>query len=613
MPYTERATIINILEKILGISKAAFIKIFDDAVVGELFVKENITTKDLTSTPGNMPADHLSSFSLYAITVRKEPSIKLLIKYLEDVLTSLTNATKITLSEKQYVLARKNWNEVVSHVSQSNTLSVPNLIQYNLERLRKLGYSNPHETYNAIIKMLQTNSALVLTFNAKFLNDTGLSSFQALNISEKGQNNFSEKLVDYHKSRANTEEKMFMQFGNTVYNKLTDIQSKPRYAALQLLDYRQSINKSGGYGNSYIVLTDVMKFSGLYVARDSMNSIAYKKLVLLPCTYQHLDILLYQVIDSKLANFAERVTKGRFPDTFKQDFLFIGEEREYIEVLLPAINLIDPNVVQHIHIDPDEYQLKSHEEQYLNDRGITITNKKENPYPRLHKEFFQSIVHDDTDNIKSLLSRFPVLRLLTDEFGMTPSLLAVKTGSVRNVKCFTNDILSNINSPDIQTLINTAKQNNLRDLIIFLTSLKIRRKYKNEQAKMELKWLEIVEIIYNKFQEYIVTDVKRKHTLDTIDNIIEDLMESPHLSVQARAYIVLGCIVENIKLLEENHAAQLIVWKAHSTLALTLERIYIQIQQHLIEQKIGCNLSKEELIKVYHNFVMTLNQHRLTK
>lgn len=103
-----------------------------------------------------------------------------------------------------------------------------------------------------------------------------------------------------------------------------------------------------------------------------------------PCTFDHSEILLSQCRDEILRDLAYRAKYGRFPNGHTQQKL-------YIEGLLPAVNVLDSNLVEHIHIDSDEYEVDPSTMASLKRRGISITNSYNNPYQQISEKIIRDV------------------------------------------------------------------------------------------------------------------------------------------------------------------------------------------------------------------------------
>ena len=82
---------------------------------------------------------------------------------------------------------------------------------------------------------------------------------------------------------------------------------------------------------------------------------------LTPATFYHLEILLIECGDRKFKAIMEWMMTGLAPGDYShQNHHYNGvEEYSYIEVLLPAINIFDTNLIEHIHIDETEFKMSS--------------------------------------------------------------------------------------------------------------------------------------------------------------------------------------------------------------------------------------------------------------
>lgn len=339
----------------------------------------------------------------------------------------------VTEQEKVQIKARKLWSDVVSETDLKNKNDLENntIKKIVLERLKKCTDENDNleYIYNQCINFLKKNSVITVTFNSNFLNN-GLRDFQLLNMWEK--DNRSDNL--YSQGRKTVEESLF-KYLSPELNFTNNIFALPRYGSLQLLANNSSIKETSGYGNSFIVLKDIAKLNALYYHRDSLNSYYQKgKKAPPPCTFHNLELLLSECSDKKLSAIVKRVKTGAFPTDFNQNFDYDGDG--YIEVLLPAFDISDPNIVEHVHIDSGSYTIPHEVLPTLQKRGISISNAKNSPYEDLEKQFINAIKSYKQEEVEKLLNQYPSLVKIIDHHGYHPILIAAEYGNLEALKVF---------------------------------------------------------------------------------------------------------------------------------------------------------------------------------
>src|SRR5262249_32580023 len=147
-------------------------------------------------------------------------------------------------------------------------------------------------------------------------------------------------------------------------------------------------------------------FNSLFLPTDSFG-VKYKQHKdLRPATYHHLEVLLAQLEDEKLYQFAERVTSGSLPSSY--------DPSSYLEVLIPPIE-VSAAYIEHIHIDTRECKLSSEEiKAFSEGLGIPLTNTLENPYEVMRVNFMQHIEHNEIKEVKALLKTHPSLMRITN-------------------------------------------------------------------------------------------------------------------------------------------------------------------------------------------------------
>jgi hypothetical protein len=75
--------------------------------------------------------------------------------------------------------------------------------------------------------------------------------------------------------------------------------------------------------------------------------------------------------------------------------------------LLPAINIFDTTLVEHIHINPNEYIMSKEELNTLQSMGISISNSDTNPYDELERQLLEAIKQDNKEKIIEFSKKYP--------------------------------------------------------------------------------------------------------------------------------------------------------------------------------------------------------------
>ncbi len=347
-------------------------------------------------------------FRAYCKTLRKTPSDALFQEYKNDKHTARS-------TEKEYVEGRKTCVDAFSDMYRfnSNYVIEHKIKEKVLARIQSLGHSgNIEKLYQACINYVKYHSVIVLTINLTFL-PQGLENHQALNILERDT-----KGSDYIQKRNTTEQGQFQFISSHINRKMfSNIHARPNYALLALLNEKHEINAATYYGQSYLILDEVVKFNCLYNAADSLNVRINDGKDLIACTYHHLEILLFQSSDMFLRALLQAVTTGHLPPHHPSG--------SYTEILLPRLDLLDPNITKFIYISPNEYQLTVNEKSQIKSLGIAVNNSKDNPYPMIRDEFMKCIASNQTIRAQELLQSHPYLIHLTNNQGYEPLTIAV--------------------------------------------------------------------------------------------------------------------------------------------------------------------------------------------
>lgn len=379
------------------------------------------------------------TYTQFLLSLRKLPCESAVLEYLEQINILLSKPPSkfiLTGREKNQVLARKLWSDVVSDMDQLNMLyqTIYNVREVIIKRLESLGYTtHTAKIYQDCIRFLETNSVIVVTFNASFLKK-GLTHHQTMNLFER---NSDARGKLYQRERNATEKELFSEVSASLAMDFRNsLSARPRYGALILLDQNHTIEPITNYGKSFAVLCSKIKLNSLFNPHDSMDAKFQLDQHLVPCTFHHLDFILWQSTDKLLTALAERATKGMLPLSHSQQYQSKVNLGGYIEVLLPAIDFLDSACVQHIHINEYEYKITQHEKDLVTSRGIRITSSTSNPYCKLSKEFLQCVEQNDIQRVHELIKAFPSLMLSTNHFGQEPLHMAAYFGYTELVKIF---------------------------------------------------------------------------------------------------------------------------------------------------------------------------------
>ncbi len=388
------------------------------------------------------------SYKTWLKGLRKMPSKSLFSAYLQEL---MEKKTKKGLMKKR-VLSQKLWTDMVSDTNRVNENYKENNDVQNsvISRLKDLGYPQPEEVYNACLNYLK-NCPIVMSFDAailgkKELDKKELESYQALNVFETSTDK------QYKESRKAVEDALFQgltessdlsygdryktalsqdsleakqeakQQDNLRSSFLADEGARPRYAKLELLDGNHSIHALKGYGKSFVVFRNVVNLNSLFLPSNPFFYHRDHKKDYVPATYIQQEVFLHQCTDERLKALAERVTTGFLSEDYDSDK---GSLNGYITVLLPGVDLFNPDLIEHIHVDSDEYLLKDEDIKTLEARGMNVSNKVGSPYPQLSKQFMRFIIANKIDKVEHFLKRYPSLLNSVNPQGKTPIEIAL--------------------------------------------------------------------------------------------------------------------------------------------------------------------------------------------
>ncbi|MBX3708163.1 MAG: hypothetical protein KIT56_10650 [Gammaproteobacteria bacterium] len=361
----------------------------------------DIETKQLVSelseylSPEKQEQLHLPSYDNYAFDLRKSPNEALYLNYLRELKqlimereTSILELN-VTASQNKMIMGRKIWSDIVSETDLISYSKKHANKKQGINRIKDLGYNDAEQIYEKCLDCLQNNTTIVITFLACYMHlESGLKDFQRLNIFE-----CSTKGDDYLKNRHQTEIDFFHYLSEDLKKSfVNNIHARPRYGTLQLLDPDHPPSRAqGGYGRSFIVLKECAKFSSLFAASDTLSLNHGRPWTM--CTLQHLESLLLECNDKKLQAIIARAITGSFSK-------FDG----YFEAQMPGFNLLNPDIVSHIHVDKYEYELPQESIDEIKKIGIGITNDYGDIYENEWKKNHRVIQSCDKENFQNNLS-----------------------------------------------------------------------------------------------------------------------------------------------------------------------------------------------------------------
>lgn len=426
------------------------------------------------------------TYESYVRTLRKVPSNKLYLSYLKDLQKLSNKPGIVTPSEAEQIKARKIWSDVVSETHTYNEQFIKNnpIEKAVIDRLRALGADNPEQLYKDCITYIRDHSTITVSFKAEFLRDDGLVDFQCLNIWEK---NNRKNRSDYPTYRENGETEMFSFLTDRLKKDfIKNKYARPRYGALVLMDHKTNPENVPGYGNSFLVLKDVVKLNTLLCPSDSLNyyvNATDLKKTYQVCTIHDLGLLLWQCPDETLKGIISRLQKAEISHNQKKSFGLFGLGG-YIEAMLPAVNIFDPNLVEHIHIDPSSYKMSEEEIEAIQKLGISISNGQALPYEEQKKALWNAIKKDDPVVVRSLLQIYPSLAKTSDEQGRLIIHHAAKYGSVKVLNTLVRfGVDLNVNSSDKKTALQIAiEANHLSAIKLLVNEIH----YKTQQPKKDI-------------------------------------------------------------------------------------------------------------------------------
>lgn len=300
-------------------------------------------------------------------------------------------------SAQKHINARRMWGDVISkaHSHNKRYLSQNKVLPSLYKRLENLGI-HPKECPQVLrtcIHFLQQKTSLVVTFRNHV--PSTLKSYQLLNIYEA--KNPRGRDSSYLNKRSDTEMELFRAIASSEFCK-NDL-AMPRYGALVALSPEKYPAAITNYGDSFVVLKDILKFNALFLPQDSMVGFLPPQ----PATYLNLEILLLQCNDERFDVLVKWATTGHLPDFFHQQYSN-NCSYGYMEVLLPPVDLLNPDFVECYYFaneqSPDIIDL-------LKKNNINVHIKTSDPYKNCQIELENAIKADDADKLAMIVTKYP--------------------------------------------------------------------------------------------------------------------------------------------------------------------------------------------------------------
>jgi hypothetical protein len=299
------------------------------------------------------------------------PTSELYLAYL-NALKNLTEGAAVTEEEKNHIKGRKLWSDIVYETTRFNK-------QYTLQhdpkaelfdRIESMGHNNPRLVYDNCTDLLWNKSRLTVSFNASFLKD-GLKDYQLLSTWQQPNT-----ATPYFQKREKVENDIYFFLTPEIKREfLKNLHARPRYAALQFFDENTPLKGTKYYGQSFIVLKNIVKLNSVFSPGDSYrlqkNNTNYISLLL--STIHTPELLLWQLSNPFLNALCKTVVEGNI-NPILTDCSRRKTCLQYIEAQIPAVDLTNPHLIEHIYIDPDEYQISSKALEEAANAGITISN-----------------------------------------------------------------------------------------------------------------------------------------------------------------------------------------------------------------------------------------------
>lgn len=346
------------------------------------------------------------SFESYCINLRYAPNdthYEAYLLELRDMLGSpLLNQKQVQLitpEEVEAIHARKIWTEVVSETYAMNERIIihQDIKSKILENIKNKGYQDPETVYVDCLRYLADASVITVTFNAHFLSMQGgsLNQFELLNYYQS-HNLFASR--EYEARRDKAEKAIFDFCSQDLKQSFTNNElARPRYGAIRFID--EEMGAELAYGSSFLVLKNVVKLNAILSPQDSLNAFLDKNnpRILTMATFHHPELILYQLNDRQFNALLSHVRGQALSNNS------LNSSGIYIEVMLPPINLMDPNLIEHIYFAKEEHVPTKEEIKTLEERGIhyTVMSKPTYRVENKHLELNKLIENHDLEGFKA--------------------------------------------------------------------------------------------------------------------------------------------------------------------------------------------------------------------
>lgn len=369
-----------------------------------------------------------ASFAKYAENLRKLPHKTLRDRYLKHLLQK--NSANLTPIEIKYIHARKLWSDVVSQTYEHNQayLADHNVKEEVISRLRDMGANDPETLYEACINLIKAHSVITVAFSAYFLKYGELTDTQLLNLFER-QGGFS--CGGYARARNTAEQAIFNFLPEELkQNFYASSLARPRYGALSILRQGASIEPASMYGDSSIVLRELVKHNSVFLPGAYLE----EKHSFQPCTIHNLEILLSQLSDDRLYELASKASRDAFGSGKEVSRVF--HRLNYVEAMIPAVPFLDANWVESIYVSNRSHQISEEDLERIQALGINVINTPTPIYRALWRALINAIKGDNDKIVEQLLNEHPSLALMRDKTGDALIHIATKHGATKTIQRF---------------------------------------------------------------------------------------------------------------------------------------------------------------------------------
>lgn len=336
-------------------------------------------------------------------------------------------------SQSKMNQASRTWNKVATETRKSNKKEIEStdVKKKLLKKIMTLAdCKSPEEAERLLeftMQMIQRHSSIMVNFPTTFLDDDKFQKHRIMTAFEgAGTRN-----TTHIQLREKTEDVLASHTEDETKQKLKkNALARPRYGQLLLFGSNQIPGRDDRYGDSYMILDEKLKLESTFTLGDTLSAGTLKL-----STIENLEIMLLDAGKVDFINIFKWAKNGAVLDN-------IRGAREYIEVQMPVVDLLDSDYVKSIHVNSGSKKLDQNVLEGFESIGIPIDNLDESSTFKIRDNFFKLIQNKKADpkEVKKFIERYTYLPKLRDTNGVTTLEMIAEHGNAEALNILVKEL-----------------------------------------------------------------------------------------------------------------------------------------------------------------------------